>query len=230
MAFYALVVVLLHIPAVQRFVASEASEALSKKLGTKVAIGNVNLGLLNRAIIDDVRILDQQHRDMLNCHRLSAKIDVLPLLNGRISISSAQIFSLDAKLSKANAEAPLNCQFILDSLASKDTTSHTPLDLHISSLVIRNTALSYDRLDMPRRTSGIDVNHIMLDRISSHIMLYALTDDSISMNMKKLAFTEQQSGFRLNNLSFDLNAGLHQAQLSDFNLLTDHSDRSEERL
>lgn len=221
---YAVVVVLLHIPAVQHFVASEVSGVLSDKLGTKVQVGNVNLGLLNRAIIDDVLIKDQQHHDMLLCHRLSAKIEILPLLSGRISISSAQVFGMKAMITKADADAPLNCQFMLDSLASKDTTSHTPLDLHISSLVIRNTALTYDRMDMPHSSAGLDVNHIAIDKLSSHIMLYTLTDDSLSVRMKRLSFAEKSTGFAVNDISFFVNAGKHSAELKNFNVITDYSD------
>lgn len=221
---YAIVVVLLHIPAVQQFVASAASDLLSEKLGTKVSVGNVNLGLLNRAIVDDVYIADQHQRDMLRCHRLSAKIEILPLLSGKIKISSAQIFGMKAVLSKANAEAPLNCQFMLDSLASKDTTSHTPLDLHISSLVIRNTAVRYDRLDMPRSANGLDVNHIAVDKFSSHIMLYTLTDDSLSVRLKRLSFIEQNTGLKVNDIAFLVNASKQKAELTGLNIITDHSD------
>lgn len=226
LGIYASFVVLLHIPAVQRFVAHEVETALSDKLGTKVSLGSVNLGLLNRAIIDDLKISDQQNHDMLECHRLSAKVELLPLLSGRISISSAQLFSLNARLSKANAEAPLNCQFVIDSLASKDTTSHTPLDLHISSLVIRNTAVSFDRLDLPYHNQGLDLNHLSFDKISSHIMLNTLTDDSLSVKIKKLSFTEKRSGFTLGNLAVCLDAGPRTAELKQFDLLTDNSDIS----
>lgn len=217
---------LLHIPAVQRYVASEVSEVLSEKLNTKVDLGTVNLGLLNRIIIDDVLIEDQQHRKMLQCHRVSAKIDIIPLVSGRISISSAQLFGLRGCLVKADADSPLNCQFIIDALSSKDTTSHTPLDLQISSLVIRNTSISYDRLDKPRNRYGLDPNHIALEKVSSHIMLYTLTDDSISVRLKTLSFKEKNSGFDLGKLTFDFNAGKRKAELSDFNLITPHSDVS----
>lgn len=226
LSVYVIIVALLHITAVQRIVASEASHVLSQKLGTKVEIGNVNLGLLNRAILDDVLIEDQQQRQMLTCHRLSAKIEILPLLKGKISISSAQIFGMKAMLVKADAFSPLNCQFVIDSLASKDTTSHTPLDLHISSLVMRNTTVSYDRLDQPRRLAGIDVNHLSLNKVSSHIMLYALTDDSLSVNLKRLSLAEANSGFVLNNLTFEAMVGKNSAEIRDFNLITDNSDIS----
>ena len=222
---YALVTVLLHIPTVQRFIASETAHVLAQKLGTRVDIGSVNLGFLNRVIIDDVIIDDQNRHEMLNCHRISAKLDILPLLKGKISISSAQIFSMRAMLSKANAEAPLNCQFIIDSLASKDTTSHTPLDLHISSLVIRNTAVSYNRLDQPHK-AGFDANHLAFDKISGHIILNTLTDDSLSLNMKKLSLEEQASGLAVNALTFVAHARKHTISLEDFNLQTDNSDIS----
>lgn len=207
-------------------IASEAAEILSQELKTKVSVGSVNLGLLNRAIIDDITIEDQQHRKMLLCHRLSAKVDILPLLNGRIAISSAQIFGLRAQIVKPSETEPLNCQFVIDALSSKDTTSHTPLDLHISSLVIRNTSVSYDRLDMPRKPYGLDVNHINVNKLSTHLMLYTLTDDSLSVSLKRLSLAELNSNLAITDMSFDVNAGKHSASIQDFNLITDNSDIS----
>lgn len=70
---YAVIVVLLHIPTVQRFSASEFSKALSEKLGTQVKVENLNLCFLNRVIIDNVLIEDRNKKEMLACHRISAK-------------------------------------------------------------------------------------------------------------------------------------------------------------
>lgn len=217
-------VVLLHIPAVQHGVASRTSEALQHKLGTRVSIGNISLGLLNRIVIDEVMIEDQQHHKMFSCHRLSAKIDIASILEGHIVISSAQIFGMKAVLSKADGKSPLNCQFILDSLKSKDTTSKTPLNLQISSLVIRNSAVVYDRRDKARKHSTFDPNHIYVDRISGHIMLYSLKDDSLSLRMKKMALVERNSGLSINNLSFIADAGKMSARIKDFSLQTPNSD------
>lgn len=226
MTIYAVVVVLLHVPVVQSNLAHKSAELISQKLGTKVQIGSVSLGLLNRIILDDVLIEDQQKHQMLVCHRLSAKVDVIELINGCINISSAQIFGMNACLTKANAKAPLNCQFVLDSLASKDTTKHTPLDLHIASLIIRNSGVSYDQLDQPRQYGVFDTHHISIDKISSHIMLYALTDDSLSVRVKKIAFKELNSGLTLNRLSFDAQASKRAATLKSLSLVTDDSDLS----
>jgi len=56
---YFLLVILLHIPAVKGFIGQEASHVLAEKLGTKVEIGKVDLGFLNRLIIDDIMVYDQ---------------------------------------------------------------------------------------------------------------------------------------------------------------------------
>ena len=146
--FYLAIVVLLHIPAIQGLVGASVGKALSKKLGTTVAVGRVNLGFLNRIIIDDVLILDQQKKEMLRTARLSAKFDYAALLNGKIYIYSAQLFGLKAKLYQSNAQTPANFQFVLDSLASKDTTTHTPIDLKINTLIIRRGSIRYDRQDI----------------------------------------------------------------------------------
>ena len=88
----------LRLPGVQQSVGSKVSAVLSEALGTTVSIGRVDLGFLDRIIIDDVTILDQQRQPMLIITRLSAKVDYLPLTQGRISISSAQLFGAHARL------------------------------------------------------------------------------------------------------------------------------------
>ena len=126
-----------YIPQAQRFIGGKIAGAISDKLGTEVCVGRVDLGLFSRIIIDDVKILDQQQKEMLRVGRLSVRLELLPLLDGKISISSAQLFGAHFLLYKQDAESKPNFQFALDSLASKDTTSHTPLDLRINSLIIR---------------------------------------------------------------------------------------------
>lgn len=70
---FLLVTILLHIPYVQGIVGSEIASALAGKLGTRVEIGRVDVGFLNRLVIDDVHIYDQQHKPMLFATRLAAK-------------------------------------------------------------------------------------------------------------------------------------------------------------
>lgn len=214
---------ILRLPSVQQFAGNKVSELLGDKLGTKVSVGRVDLGFLDRIIIDDVNIYDQQKKLMLTVSRMAVKIDYLPLANGRISISSAQLFGANARLYQKNAETPTNFQFVIDSLASKDTTSHTPLDLRINSLIIRRSGVIYDRLDVARTNQQLNPHHLRFSGISGHINLKALTDDSLHINVKRLSLHEN-SGLDINRLSFRLAAGRNQSTLSDFILQMPSSD------
>ena len=219
---YIILIILLHIPTVQGFIGNEVSDALAKKLGTKVAIGRVDLGFLNRLIIDDVSIQDQTGGMMLEAKRISAKFDILPLTQGRIQISSTQLFGLKAFLYQQTAQSKPNFQFVLDSLASKDTTHHQRLDIHISSLIIRHGEIAYDKRYLPATPHQFSLNHLHAKEISGHFIINAINDDSIHVNIKELSFAEQ-SGLDIQSLKFKLIATKTGASLQHFELRMPHT-------
>lgn len=218
---FIVITVLLHIPFFQEAVGSEVASALSDKLGTKVKVGRVDIGFLNRVIIDNVRIYDQNNKSMLYATRLAAKIDIIPIFEGRISVSSAQLFGLDANLYRPGINKPTNFQFALDSLKSKDNTKHTPLDLRISSLVIRNGKARWNDYSKPKHES-LDFNHLNISSLSAHVLLNHLTDNSVDAAIKRLALKEQ-SGLDLRQLAFKLKSNMYGATLSNFILELPHT-------
>ena len=216
-AIYFTVITLLNIPAVQTFIGSEIAGMIAAKLHTSVSISRVDVGFLNRIIIDGVRIDDQRGKQMFQATRLAAKISLTDLANGRIAVSSAQVFGMDTFLYKDSVDQPLNIQFVLDALASKDTTSHKPLDIEIGSLVVRHGKLRYDQLDSHdyKLTS---LRHLSLSDISAHIVVNKLTDDSLNINIKKLAFKES-TGLRLDDFKLKLAANRSTANVDKLQLV-----------
>lgn len=194
---------------------SIVADALSEKLGTEVRIGNVDVGMLNRIIIDNIYIEDQQGKHMLTAPRASVKINILDIINGKISISSAQLFGLKANLYKATADSKTNFQFVIDSLSSKENKEKKPLNLQISSLVIRRGAISYNQLD--DNSKNFSTKHINVSDLSAHIILNTLTNDSINANIKRISFNDR-SGLRVKQIAMKLEAGKSKAELSDFEL------------
>ena len=214
---YLLLIVLMHLPSVQTFLGKEVAEALADKFGTKVEVGKVNLGFFNRIIIDDVMMYDQQGDSLIYASRLSAKIDYMAATQGKISVSSAQIFGLRANLYRQTAKSPANFQFVLDSLASKDT------NLHIGSLIIRRGAIAYNQRDVAPRSGVFSPQHIRVSELSSHILLNHVTDNSIDLLLKKLSLKDE-SGIKLQSLHFKLQADRQKATLKEFRLLMPRSE------
>ncbi len=223
LGLYLILLILLHISGVQRFIGDGVSSALSEKFGTKVDIGRVDVGFLNRIIIDDVVMQDQQDKQMIRASRMTAKIDIIALTQGKISISSIQLFGFKGVFYKKDAIAKANYQFVLDSLASKDTTQKKPLDIRINSLIIRHGAFTYDQLDIPPTNNKLNTAHISINDISTNLILKAFTDDSLNLNVKKMSFAEK-SGLNVNRLSFKIVANKKLATLSDFELQMPNSD------
>ena len=213
--------ILTHTPSVQSFIGKKVAEAVSDKLGTRVKIGRVDIGFLNRLIIDNVIIYDKEQVDMLKAGRISAKFDIIDLSRGRITITSAQLFALQARLYKSAPDKQPNFQFVLDSLASKDTETKSTLDLAIKSLVIRNGHVIYDEKYIAR-TQLFTPSHINIDKISTHIMLNKLSNDSLNIYTKKFSCVEQ-SGLAINDFTFSLVANRSHAALREFMLETPQS-------
>ena len=222
-SLYLLIAVMVHIPYVQQSLASGVASVISSKLNTRVEIGRVDLGFLNRLVIDNTTIYDQGGKPMVRAARLAVRIDLLQLVEGRIRISSAQVFSTHFTLYRANAASAPNFQFALDALASKDSTkAKTPLDLSVNSFIMRHCSVKYDQLDRPHTPGRFNPAHLHITNIGTYIRLNALTDDSLNVALNTLSATEQ-SGVKLDAMSLSLVAGGSECRLRDLSLRLPHS-------
>lgn len=222
-AVHAALMVATHTPWAQRRLGGAVAAAIAGKLGTRVEVGRVDLGFLNRLIIDDARVFDQQGKPMLQTARISVRIDVLPLLrHGRVAVTSAQLFGARLTLYRASATAKPNYQFALDSLASKDSTAQKPFDVRVNSFIMRHGSLAYDRLDAAPTHGRLNTAHLRLTDINANMQLRALTPDTLNATVRKLSLKEQ-SGLAVERLAFSVEAGATGARLADFTLRLPHS-------
>lgn len=227
---YLTIVTLLHIPFIQNTIGECVGDALSAKLGTKVSIGRVDLGFVNRIIIDDSQMLDQQNKQMLTVSRISVKVNLLALANGQIEITSAQFFGLNANLYKATPETKPNFQFVIDSLASKDTTKQqTPINLQINSLIIRNSSMRYRLLSSASVANRFSPNDIKAQNISAHFIVNRITNDSLNVKVKRLSLNER-CGFTLRRLALNAIVSRSGAQIEKLHLELPNSTIESKRI
>lgn len=193
------------------------AEELSDLLNTRMTIGRINIGLLNRIIIDDVSLDDQDEQEMLKVTRLSAKFDIMPFFKGKISISSVQLFGFNINLQKKTPDSPPNFKFVLDAFASNDTVKKdNSLDLRINSILIRRGRMAYHVLSEEETPGKFNAKHIHLQNIIANISLKALSKDSINLGIKRLSLDEKVSGFSLKKMSLKLVANSRQTSIDNF--------------
>lgn len=202
-------------PRVQQRLSALVSKELSGFFQTNVQVGNIDLGFLNRIIIQNVRIDGRNGEKMFHISRLSAKVDLSFLFHQKIRISSAQLFGLNVSLTRDNPEAPLNCQFIIDALTPENKTqARRPIDLRINSVLIRRGQFSYDIKSVPETKGVFNAGHIAINNLSATISLKAFQSDSLNLQLRRMSFSEQ-SGFQLKRFRFKVTANQREICLND---------------
>lgn len=190
---------------------------LSDFLNTEIHIGRTDMGLLNRVILDDVLIMDQQQDTLLRAARLSAKLDIPSILKGKIVINNAQLFGCYVNIYQNNPKGKTNLQFIIDAFATKDTTRQKDLDLRINSILIRRGEVKFNKRYIAETPGKFNPNHLHISQLSTNISLKAFNKDSLNFQVKRLSFQEV-SGFRLEKLRFKILANKQKANISDMEL------------
>lgn len=208
---------MLNIPAIQTRMSAVIADRLSDYLHTEIRIGRTDIGLLNRIILDDVLIMDQQRDTLLRAARLSAKPDILSILRGRIVINNAQLFGCYVNIYQNNPKGKTNLQFLLDAFASKDTTRKTDLNLRISSILIRRGEVLFNKRFIAETPGRFNPAHLHVRQLSTSIALKTFTKDSLNFQVKRLSFKEQ-SGFSLDKLHFKILANRHSTTLSGLDI------------
>ena len=222
-AIYAAIVLLFSLPFMQRALADWTANLLSEQIGSKVTIGSVNLGFLNRIVLNDLTLYEPNGKKMASIARASASIDLPALLSNRVDISTAQLFGTKATLYKATPDSPPNFQFIIDALTKEEEEEPTPLNLHIGSLIIRHSDVTYDVKSAALQQGTFDPNHLNMHDFGMNVVLRCLTDDSLNVNVRRLQGQELNSGLTIHDTNLKLAGNKQFATLSDLSLSMPHS-------
>ena len=216
---YISIVLLLNIPYVQQRMSVLVANELQSILKSEVSIGQIDMGMLNRIIINDLQVEDLSGKEMIKVSRLSAKFDILPLFRGKVSISNVQLFGFNVNLEKPSPAQKMNIQFLIDAFASKDTIQKDiNLDLRINSLLIRRGKVRYDVLSENETPGKFNPNHLHLQDIIANISLKALQKDSINAAIKRMSIEETNSGLKLKKLSFKAVGNESMARIDNFSI------------
>ena len=198
--------VLLSLPPIQRAMCDKAQTELSKLLDTPVTIDNLAIAPFNRITLRGVTIMDNKSDTIATIHRLGAGVDPLhAIMYGQISIDYTELVALNLRLKKDTKDSPLNIDHIVKALSSKDPNKpKTEINIDIKTVVIRNSIVSYDIFDMPRKQNVFDPNHISVNDFRADITIPKITNSSYIVSAKRISLVER-SGLNVSDLHADVN-------------------------
>lgn len=143
---------------------------LQKKLDTHVAIGKIDFSIPSSVNLSGVLVLDKAQDTMLRIDQLDVNINMLKLIEGRISISKLNLDGADVHMYRTATDTNYNYQFVVDSFVGKpeatqqeviDTAQASPIYLDAGTISITNTR--YRLSDTIGGTLfGIKVNSLVL--------------------------------------------------------------------
>jgi len=218
LALYILTSIALSLPIVQKELASVAASSLSEILKTDVSVGHVNFDLFKRIIIEDVHLNDRNGQKMITVSRLSARYELLSLLEEKITINSIQLLGFSVHLNKETPESEPNIQFLLDAFSSNDSIQkESDINLRINSILIRRGSVCYDVLSKPETPGVFNPSHIGINDFEATVSVKALNCDSLNATIRRFSFNEK-SGLKLKKLGGRLIANNKFMNIEDFTI------------
>lgn len=197
---------------------------MSDYLDVPVEIGKVDIDWLNRIVLEDVYIEDQNKDVLFNAAHVSVGFELLPLFKKKFVFNTVRLFGFSMKLSKKTPEDKLNLQFIIDAFASKDTLkSNNHIDMKLNSIIMRRGNFTYDVFSAPATKRKFNVKHIDIKNLSANISVKELTSNSLNAQIKKMSFDEN-SGLSLDKLSLQIKANRDSATIHNLQLKLPQTD------
>lgn len=213
----------------QQHLTQYIAETISHKIGTFVSIQEIQIGLFNRVILNDVIIKDKKGNYLLKAQRATAKIELRSLIKEQLSLRTISLLDSDIHIYKESKDGPTNLQFIIDAFSKPDKKEQSKLNLRINSLILRRINVSYDEYYRPQTPHRFNTGHIQLNQITTNISVKTITPDSLKLYIRALSFNES-SGFQLKKAHFALTANRSGAVIRKLDVTLPNSHIRQEKL
>lgn len=192
----ALLYVGLSLPFVERYIADIAEEQLSDLLQVNVTIGRLEISPFNRVTLSRVVIADttdMSHGPIAMIDRLGGSVNInASLMERSLVINYVELIGLNGSIWQQDSSSPLNIQPIIDALKPKDNKEKKQIELRINSVLIRKSAITYDRWDAPYRPVEVmDFAHLAVRDLQADINIPEIAKDSYRVSLSRLAFRER---------------------------------------
>lgn len=204
----------------QRRLATIVSENLKNNIQIPFEATAINISFPNKLTIDSILIKDLANDTLASIPRITTSINIIPFIKkGEIKAHTVTLSAPDIRLSRIDSVSPLNLQFIIDRLSTNDTTENKGIpNIHINQLHIYDGQISYNILSKEKK-EGLDPSHIEIKNLQTNIALRAITNDSLNLYIRKIAFNEN-SGLAVKRLRAEINATKEKAHINRLSITT----------
>ena len=192
---------ILNIGVVQNFVVQKAAEFASETLGTRVAIGHIDIDLFSRVHVDDFYVEDHERDTLLYVNHAYATLASLNISEDGLSLGKARAEDGFFKLREMSS-GELNIRPIVAQLQKPNSDSN--FKMFIDRIEASNVEFRYERLVKRNPEYGVDYFDMRIMAYDVVVKDFSVVKGAVALNVASLSAMER-SGFKLD----DLRCGLY---------------------
>lgn len=146
-----------------------ATDELSRGLNANISIGSVQYDFPMRITLKDLYVEDQQQDTLLYIKDFYTRFSPLALRRQHLRFPAIELSTVRANVYQLPS-GKYNYEFLLDALASKDTTKSN-FDFHVELRRIQLTDVRarYDSFDIQMPKAALALHHLCLDSLDAEI-------------------------------------------------------------
>lgn len=202
------VALLVHLPPVQKVIASKISKYLSETVHSEVSISGIHLSAMDGIAIVGLEVYDPAGEDILRSDRITVLPDLAGLFFGKYHIHYLGLEGFRGKLSQS--EQGLNIQFIIDAFSSQENDTVPEQDQNVSitidQVLLENIQFDYisqpdsinislymgilevDQIGVSTLPGEIKTNRILLDHIALTVLSESKSETTEPTSLPPLDF------------------------------------------
>jgi hypothetical protein len=226
-----LLLVVVHIPVVQKKITIEISEYLSNKTGGDISINEINFSIMGNIEVNGLEVNDPSGKNVLSADRIALEFSTADLTSGDLIFYKTEISGFDSQLIETNKG--INIKFFIDAFQVdekdheliSDVPKETSLqfnevtlqDVHFRYLSLINNvdfqtnlgSLKIEEAYLDINPNRIEINHLLLE--NTHSSLITSRNDTQSPKVSPGKGSNQLPGL-------DFNSGF-EMEIQDFKIM-----------
>jgi hypothetical protein len=163
-----IVIFLIQTPYVQNIIRGKAETYLSRKLQTRVNIGNLYIKFPERVVLKNIYLEDRQKDTLLSAGLIDVNIHMWGLLHSNIDIGKVQLEAVTMKVKRLLPDTIFNFQFIADAFSSPRQQTPVKKDSSTMKMSLRELQMDKIRLVYKDTITGNDME-VWIDHSQTHL-------------------------------------------------------------
>jgi len=162
------VIFLIQTPYIQNIIRGKAEKYLSRKLHTRVNIGNLYIKFPENVVLKNIYMEDLQKDTLLSAGLIDVNIHMWGLLHNNIDIGKVQLEAITMKVKRLLPDTAFNFQFIADAFSGPADKEPDKKDTTSMKMSLRELQLDKVRLVYKDAVTGNDME-VWIDHSVTHL-------------------------------------------------------------